>query len=102
MKILIGHVGEDHAGYHNIRIDQRSILGNPHATSKMNKTQRDLACDRYDVIFDIKVHKDGPFRNEILKLIELARTGNNINLQCWCEPKRCHGETIKRYIENNM
>lgn len=40
-------------------------------------------------------------KHELDRIIELAKN-NDITLLCWCYPKRCHAETIKRYIESKL
>ena len=33
-------------------------------------------------------------------LIATYKIYGKLRLFCWCAPKRCHGETIKRYLED--
>ena len=39
--------------------------------------------------------------NELRKIYRLAKK-YDIALGCWCYPKRCHSETIKRFIESYL
>ena len=82
-----------------IKIDRSSVLGNPFYMS--DESKRDLVCDNYQEYFDQKVQSntDVKFMNELRRIYELSLT-SDITLLCWCSPKRCHGETIKRYIES--
>lgn len=82
-----------------IKIDRSSVLGNPFYMP--NEAKRDLVCDQYEEYFNKKItgKTDSKFIEELNRIYELSKS-NDITLLCWCSPKRCHGETIKRYIES--
>ena len=90
-----------------IKIDRSSAIGNPFYMS--DESLRDKVCDDYQDYFDgilgIYLNTDNKLSDhdlefviELNDIIKLSKT-NNIALGCWCAPKRCHGETIKRYID---
>lgn len=80
-----------------IKVDRSSPLGNPFYMC--NESVRDYVCDNYERYFDNTVRvRHTIFTNEVDRIVELAKT-NDITLLCWCYPKRCHAETIKRHIE---
>lgn len=79
-------------------IDRRSPVGNPYPLKK--ETYRDLVCDYYEDHFNRMVEmNDTLFVGYLETLLKTLETHNNLRLFCWCTPKRCHGETIKRYLE---
>lgn len=80
-----------------IRVDRTSPLGNPFFMAK--EEQREEVCDRYEEYFDCP--HTIIFNTELARIVELAKT-NDITLLCWCYPKRCHAETIKRYLEKQL
>ena len=86
-----------------IKVDRTSVLGNPYVMP--DETFRDTVCDWYDDHFydtvDSLAFYHISFKNELNRIIEIART-NDVTLLCWCAPKRCHAETIKRYIERKL
>ena len=86
-----------------IRVDRTSVLGNPYIMP--DESYRDTVCDWYeDYFYDTVNSVEGDhvsFKNKLNSTIEIART-NDITLLCWCHPKRCHAETIKRYIEHKL
>jgi predicted dehydrogenase len=41
---------------------------------------------------------DPKVKHEMQRLVDLARKGD-LDLVCWCAPKACHGDVIKRAIE---
>lgn len=101
-----------------IPIDRTSILGNPFIMSKYKnqEEERNRVCDEYQKYFDtiISAYKkslENPYINRIsneymLFIDELYRIYalhkvHEIYLSCWCKPKRCHGETIKYFLEND-
>lgn len=83
-----------------IKVDRTSVLGNPFYMA--NENERDLVCNQYEVYFKDKMEKktDIAFVNEVNRIMELSKE-NDITLLCWCYPKRCHAETIIRYIKEN-
>lgn len=80
-----------------IRVDRGTPLGNPFYMS--NESLRDFVCDRYESYFNTP--HTIIFNEELDRIVELAKT-NDITLLCWCYPKRCHAETIKKYIEKQL
>lgn len=100
MSIKVGNIrSHKKDGSIPIKIDRSSVLGNPFYMP--DESKRDLVCDQYEEYFNKKI-KDGTdskFIGELNRIYELSKS-NDITLLCWCSPKRCHGETIKRYIES--
>lgn len=72
----------------DIIIDRRTKWGNPFIMQ--NETQRNFVCDQYEIYLDQQL------RQHKLNLNELF---NAKRLGCWCFPKRCHGNTLKKKIE---
>ena len=83
-----------------VKIDRSSILGNPYYMKSEN--ERNKVCEQYETYFYNKVkNNDKNFIAELKRLKHLLEKYNKLELYCWCYPKRCHGETIKHYLENN-
>ena len=99
LKIIIGNI-RTHKNDASIaiRVDRSSVLGNPFHID--HESKRDLVCDQYEIYFNNKLNKgtDLAFIGELNRIYELYKT-YDITLLCWCSPKRCHAETIKRYLE---
>jgi hypothetical protein len=98
----------DHLTYdYDFIIDRRSPVGNPFKIG--NGVNRDGSCIKYDRYFNFRVWRAKQYNAndpEDLKFIlylneieEAYKKWGRLRLFCWCAPKRCHGETIKRYIE---
>lgn len=80
-------------------IGRPSPLGNPFYMK--DESMRDIVCDKYEDWFADMVNKAEPkFMEELNRLVLLHKTNGMLTLLCYCAPKRCHGETIKRYIES--
>ena len=96
MSIVIGKKWDAGAQY----IGRGSPLGNPFVMK--SEADRDAVCDQYQAWFDRKV-KNGDERvmNELRRLYRLAKKGDLV-LGCFCAPKRCHGETIKAFLETHL
>lgn len=39
---------------------------------------------------------------ELKKLINFYKENSEINLVCWCKPKDCHGDILKKFIEGKL
>jgi hypothetical protein len=96
--VSVGRVGRDVEGVINIKIGRGTPLGNPFYMA--DESMRDEVCDKYEAYFHAEVKKQGAFRDEVIRLYKLVKSGKSINLQCYCAPKRCHGHTIKAFIES--
>lgn len=69
----------------DIRIDRTTKWGNPWAMH--GESERDFVCDKYEEWF----------KSSHLDISELR---NAKRLGCHCSPKRCHGDFLKKLIEN--
>ena len=88
-------------------IGRGTPLGNPYTHLDKNTlaqfkvNTRDEACEAYAIWFD--ANKDKPVQKQMLdRLLSKLRTQGYINLGCFCSPQRCHGETIKKYLEEQL
>lgn len=79
------------------RIDRGTPVGNPYPEGLAGG--RDEVCDKYEAWFSMKVEQQDSTIMAYLSdmLGELERWGS-VRLFCWCAPKRCHGETIRRFL----
>ena len=78
----------------DVRVDRASVLGNPFYLE--NESQRDEVCNKYEEWF--RTNKDPAFQMMLDKLCKLYAEYGQLNLFCWCAPKRCHSETIRQYV----
>ena len=83
---------------YDIKVDRSSPLGNPFYME--DESKRDKVCDKYHIWFYKDKHKIA-FYQELFKLKETYKKFGKLNLFCWCNPKRCHAETIKQYLEES-
>lgn len=85
----------------DVRIDRFSPLGNPFVIT--NFTSRSKVCRLYDDWFIEKVNsKNKRVMQELHKLLSLYIYHGILRLFCWCAPKQCHGETIKRWLVSEI
>lgn len=83
---------------YDIKVDRSSILGNKFYMK--NECDRDLVCNKYEIYFKEQIEKNNiAFVNELRKLYLIHKTYGKLRLFCWCYPKRCHAETIKKFLE---
>lgn len=77
-----------------------SVLGNPYWMN--GETQRNDVCDRYDKYLMKKLNDisgvQTKFIRAINKLVNDYKAGVNIRLGCFCAPKRCHCDSIKKLV----
>ena len=96
MSIVVGKKWDANAQY----IGRGSPLGNPFVMK--SEADRDRVCDQYAVWFEERVKAgDALVMNELRRLYKIAKRGGLV-LECYCAPKRCHGETIKGFLEKHL
>lgn len=78
----------------NVYIGRGSPLGNPFIIGEHG--DRNEVCDKYEIY--LRQTTDPVILQEIKRMKVLIQSGYNVNLQCFCPNKRCHGESIKRRI----
>lgn len=101
---------EDHSNEKNNYACYRpSILSNPFTHIKDKKTlamfavkTRDEAIDRYDAYFDRMYKGNAPFKFIIDEIYEKYKNGEDIYLECYCKPERCHCDIIKEKLEKRL
>lgn len=94
MNIIVTRVG---LGVQNV--GRPTPLGNPFFMR--DESQRDTVCDKYIPWFDTKVKaKDPAVMNELRKLWKIGSQSGVLKLGCYCAPRRCHADTIKRFLDS--
>jgi hypothetical protein len=88
-------------------IGRGSPLGNPFTSIRDRETKAEVVCDsreesiqRYEEWLNEKIlKKDSAVCGELNRIFLSLREGNT-NLVCYCSPKPCHGDVIKKLIES--
>lgn len=93
MKFIVGHVRDEGA----INVGRPTPLGNPFVMH--GEHTRDAVCDNYEAWFNDKVARnDERVMNQLRSIWKAGRGKEYVVLGCWCAPRRCHAETIARYL----
>ena len=82
-----------------INIMRGSPLGNPFYMNDKSIEARNRVCDLYEQWILEKIKYSSPQQEEIKRIVSLSNK-HNIGLKCCCKPLRCHGDTLKKLIEN--
>lgn len=85
---------------YQVKVDRSSVLGNPFYMA--SESARDEVCDKYEKYFNEQIKTNARFKLELDRLCTTYKVFGKLELYCWCAPKRCHAETIKRYIESEV
>ena len=66
--------------------------------------ERDEVCDKYEAWFKKQLEEKTNYKfiKAIEALEEIYDYYGKLRLFCWCYPKRCHAETIKKYLEGEL
>ena len=68
-----------------------------------SERDRNRVCDEYERYFLAQIESGFPlFVNELERLANLYYNHGKLDLVCWCKPKRCHCDTIQRYLNNTI
>jgi len=74
-------------------------LGNPFVMR--SEQDRDLVCDQYEEWFNNKIEqKDQAVLNQLRGLFVLGKQRGHLKIGCYCAPKRCHLDTVARFLRN--
>lgn len=85
------------------RIDRQSPIGNPFFMRNQGDFERDRVCDEYESHFSTRVSKgDTDFMKYLNTMLDVLKKGQRVALGCWCVPLRCHGLTIKAWLEAQL
>jgi hypothetical protein len=77
---------------------EAGLLGNPFAVN-VTHSNRDEVCDKFQVHFDMMIKAcEGSLYRRMRELYKIALT-QDVELACFCVPKRCHCETIKNFLD---
>ncbi len=81
-------------------IGRGSPLGNP---AKISEHQgRSEVLRSYEEYLPKKIAEgDRPIREELNRIWKAAKVGD-VNLVCFCKPRNCHGDFIKKLIEEKL
>jgi hypothetical protein len=90
-------VGNKKHGARGIYVGRPSPLGNPFAMQG-KATRAQVIRDYEDWLAEQLLDPCSPASIEIHRLAALARK-QDLCLVCWCAPKACHADIIKRTIE---
>ncbi len=85
----------------DVRVDRTTMMGNP--ITMQGEETRDFVCDEYATWFEEQLNLvcNQNIITHFLKLVALHKLYGKLRLFCWCAPKRCHAETIKKFIEES-
>lgn len=65
------------------------------------ESDRDLVCEQYEEWFDDKVTRQDPLvMNELRRLFVIGRSQGHLKLGCYCAPRKCHADTIAKFLKN--
>jgi len=81
----------------DVKVDRSSPLGNMFVMR--HEEERDEVCEQYEQWFRTLAYEIPAVCEELARIRAILNEHGKLNLFCWCSPKRCHAETIKRYLE---
>lgn len=80
-----------------IYIGRPSVLQNRWPTPHYGT--RSEVCDRYDRWLEKRVTKNNRrIMAELNRIADLIETGTDVVLECYCKPKRCHGDSVLKQV----
>lgn len=90
-----------------ISVGRGTIFGNPYTHQPVENTKAEFQCltreesiNKYKIYFMDRLATDDNFRREVVKLSKLLIHEGEINLMCYCSPKKCHGDYVAKAIKN--
>lgn len=88
-----------YCGRRNGKLDlPQSVFANPFYMK--DESKRDEVCDKYNDYFN-KMCKQSLMGKELWILANVHIEYGKLELACYCAPKRCHCDAIKRHLEEH-
>lgn len=85
--------------YIEIKIDRTNeILGNPFKMLDDSQAERARVVEQYRVYLLEQFKQRSSVFLECVKMAQRLEQGHRIGLYCWCAPKACHGDVLRRAI----
>jgi len=108
--INIININTDKTTYPNYYyIGRPSILSNPYTYLDVEKTlalfqcsDREETIEKYGEYFDIMYGHNKEFTDIVDEIFEKYKNGEEVYLGCFCKPKTCHGDVIKKKLEERL
>jgi hypothetical protein len=86
---------------YDFRCDRDTPLGNPYVMK--NESYRLEACTEYEDWFQERVDSgDERVLHYLRLMLDRHKEHGKLRLFCWCHPKQCHLETIKKWLEERL
>lgn len=109
MSIYVKNKHKSKPDKNDIYIGRGSVLGNPFTHLELEDTlaqykcsNREEAISSYEKYIKNKIEKRDLKICDELNRIYIAAKKGDVNLVCYCKPKSCHGDIIKRIIEEKL
>lgn len=90
-------------------IGRGSALGNPFTHLQLEKTKAEYHCQtreesikRYENYIQSKIDKKDEIICRALNELYKRAKSEDVNLVCFCKPKSCHGDIIKKIIDSKL
>lgn len=90
------------------RYSKKAILGNPYSHMKGTLAEflvpdRNSAVSAYeDWILQKIDNKDIEVLTALNEILHIHETYGFVNLVCWCAPLSCHGDVLKKILEQKI
>ena len=107
---MLTNINVNYPSNNDVYIGRGSPLGNPFTGSKKVEntkavfqcSSREEAIEKYENYLRLAIYEnDSYICNEMNRIWKMAKTGD-VNLVCFCKPKACHGDIIKKLIEEKL
>lgn len=85
-------------GATRVYIGRGSPLGNPFRVKPHGPYSRDEAITKF-ARYALTQGPGTPFYQELERLAALVRDGQGLELECFCAPRRCHGDIIAAMVQ---
>lgn len=94
--VIVVRVGKTPSGYTSVYIGRPSMFGNPYAMR--SESERDEVIAKHRVWLNEMRKAENPHWTAVVKLAARVKAGEKLALECYCAPRKCHGDTIAAAI----
>jgi hypothetical protein len=90
-------------GAERVYVGRGSPLGNPYPMQDQSPHERTRVCIACEEHMRLEINNNNRLIvNELERILNIVKSGTDVELECFCAPLQCHGDYLKQCIEFNL
>ena len=86
---------------YDFRVDRSTSIGNPFPMKSESEEESNRVCDKFEDYLKELIRRE-VVTEYLQQMFDAYRLHGKLRLFCWCAPKRCHTETMRKHLERKI